>query len=149
MKYISKSEKETENIAAKIAKNLNSNDIIVLTGDLGAGKTKFVYGVLKYFGIEGQLSSPTFTLVNEYTLGNNGKNIDKIYHFDVYRLKDVNEFIDSIGTDYFDDNLCIIEWGEMLKDILPERTIYISIKKLDENSKGYNENSREIEVLEK
>lgn len=147
--YISKSEIDTENIAKNIARNLTKNDIIVLTGDLGAGKTKFVYGLAKYFGIENQISSPTFTIVNEYNLKedylssqNIQTDITTIYHFDVYRLQNANDFVDSVGLEYFDNGLCIIEWGEILKEILPQTTIYIHIERVDEN-----ENHRKISVL--
>ncbi len=147
-KYISKSEEETEAIAKAVAESLKETDIIVLTGDLGSGKTKFVYGLAKHFGIENQVSSPTFTIVNEYILKKDYQSskdiqhdIRNIYHFDVYRLKDYNDFIDSIGLEYFDNGLCIIEWGEILQDILPKNSIYINIERVVEN-----ENYREISI---
>lgn len=149
--YISNSETDTETLAKKIAKTLTTNDIVVLSGDLGAGKTKFVYGLAKYFGIEKQISSPTFTIVNEYTINKEylkskqiENNINTIYHFDVYRLSGSNDFIDSVGLEYFDNGLCIIEWGEMIKDILPLSTIYINISRIDEN-----ENHRRINITRK
>lgn len=86
-KFISKCEQDTINFAQKFAKKLNKKDIIVLSGELGSGKTKFVQGILKYFGLENEISSPTFTIVNEYNA-----NICPIYHFDVYRLSDSDEF---------------------------------------------------------
>ena len=147
--YISKSEDNTESIALRIAKSLKKSDIVVLTGNLGAGKTKFVYGLAKYFGIENQISSPTFTIVNEYTLKKEylssqdiQTDITTIYHFDVYRLQDANDFIDSVGLEYFDNGLCIIEWGEILKEILPQTAIYINIERIDED-----ENHRKISVF--
>lgn len=149
--YISKNEYDTELLAKELAKKLGKSDVVVLSGDLGAGKTKFVYGLSKYFGIDKQISSPTFTIVNEYTLIQDylltqdiSTDIQTIYHFDVYRLKDSTDFIDSVGLEYFDNGLCIIEWGEMIKDILPKKTIYINISRMDEN-----ENHRKISITQK
>ena len=141
--YISKSESETEKIAYDFAKTLNNNSIIVLDGDLGAGKTKFVYGMAKFFNISNLVCSPTFTIVNEYPVTSSDL-INCIYHFDVYRLEGSDDFIDSIGTEYFEKGLCIIEWGNIIKDILPPNTIYINIKHVDSN-----ENYRKITIYEK
>lgn len=129
MRYITNSEKETIEIAKTFASTLTSNDIVVLSGELGAGKTKFVYGIAEFFNIQNMISSPTFTIVNEYFLPNEINNIKYIYHFDVYRICDSIDFADSIGTDYFSNGLCILEWGENIKDILPNTTIYVNIKK--------------------
>lgn len=141
--YISKSEKETEIIAYEFAKTLDNNSVIVLDGDLGAGKTKFVYGLAKYFNIENLVCSPTFTIVNEYKVYKNDK-ISNIYHFDVYRLTGSDDFIDSIGTEYFEKGLCIIEWGKIIEDILPPHTIYIHIEHVLEK-----DNFRKITIYEK
>jgi len=141
--YISKSEKETENIAYEFAKTLNNKSVIVLDGDLGAGKTKFVYGLAKFFNIENLVCSPTFTIVNEYPVSDNN-NVSQINHFDVYRLTGSDDFIDSIGTEYFEKGLCIIEWGKIIEDILPPHTIYINIE-----SSLENDNHRKITIYEK
>lgn len=141
--YISKSESETEEIAYSLAKDLNDTDIIVLNGDLGAGKTKFVYGLAKFFKIEKLVCSPTFTIVNEYPVAVSD-NVSSIFHFDVYRLKDSSDFIDSVGTEYFEKGLCIIEWGEIIQDILPSKTIYINISHMPEK-----DNYRKITINEK
>lgn len=133
-KYITYSEKETENLAYEFAKKLNKNNILVLSGNLGTGKTRFMRGIAKYFGIENDVSSPTFTIVNEYTPKTNNENISKIFHFDVYRLSDSEDFENSVGTDYFNQGLCILEWGEIIKDILPHHAIYITISRSSENS---------------
>jgi len=102
--FISKSEKETKELARNIASKLTNGDIIVLEGDLGAGKTKFTEGFLSFWGLEKEISSPTFTIVNQYT----NKNIT-INHFDVYRLEDIDEFYAIGGTEYFDNGIYIIE----------------------------------------
>ena len=127
--YISKSEQDTIDFAKNYAQNLKTGDIIVLSGELGSGKTKFVQGILENFNLQDEISSPTFTIVNEY----NTKDFP-IYHFDVYRLKNSDEFLEGVGTDYFYNGACIIEWGdEVIEDILPKDTIHINITKSDTN----------------
>mgnify|MGYP002525728402 CR=1 FL=1 len=130
---ITSSEQETKNVARDIASKIDKNAVIVLSGELGAGKTKFTEGFLSYFGLENEISSPTFTIVNEY-------NGDKtIYHFDVYRLTDENDFYDIGGEEYIGNGICIIEWSNIIKEALPKDAIQISINKISENE-------REIEV---
>lgn len=141
MVYTSFSEKETLQIAKEFAANLTPQDIVVLSGELGAGKTRFMYGVAEFFNIQNLICSPTFTIVNEYALPCETNGIKNIYHFDVYRIKSEVDFIDSIGTDYFSNDLCILEWGENIKEILPPHTIYITITKDSEN-----ENKRIIQI---
>lgn len=119
----------------EIAGKLKKGDIIVLTGDLGSGKTKFVEGILKYFGKENEISSPTFTIVNEYNLDNLN-----IYHFDVYRLEDQDEFYAIGGEEYFDKGVCLIEWGEKIENILPK-----GYKKISFSRNLTDENRRELE----
>ena len=113
----------------KVYVKTNKNSVIILSGELGAGKTKFTEGFLSYFGLENEISSPTFTIVNEY------KN-DKvnIFHFDVYRLEDIEEFYAIGGEEYFTKGICIIEWGELIKDALPEHYTTITICKDNQNT---------------
>lgn len=127
-KLESYSEQETKNIAKNIASKISKTQVIVLNGELGAGKTKFTEGFLSYFGLENEISSPTFTIVNEYQ--NDKANI---YHFDVYRLSDIDEFYAIGGEEYFSKGICIIEWGEIIKEALPKHYIKIDIQKDDEN----------------
>jgi len=127
LKFISNNEDETKAIGFNLASKLNKKDIVILTGDLGSGKTKFTEGFLSYFGLEDEISSPTFTIVNEYS-----KNDVNIYHFDVYRLEDLDEFYAIGGTDYFDNGICLIEWGELIEPIL-SKYIKINISKDNEN----------------
>ena len=135
-KYISHSENDTMNFAKKLASKLKVGDVVVLSGELGAGKTKFTEGFLSYFGLEKEISSPTFTIVNEY------KNKDiNIYHFDVYRLEDVDEFYAIGGDEYFNSGISIIEWGELIKDALPKDYIEIVFHK-DDN----DENLRILDI---
>lgn len=126
--FISKSEQNTIDFAYNLASKLNTGDIIVLSGELGSGKTKFTQGILKYFGLENEISSPTFTIVNEYISSK-----QNIYHFDVYRLSDGDEFYAIGGEEYFEKGICIIEWGEIIKDILPNDYIQITFSKDDSN----------------
>mgnify|MGYP004550750367 CR=1 FL=1 len=135
-KFISKSEQDTINFAENFANQLHKKDIIVLSGDLGSGKTKFVQGVLKHFGLENEISSPTFTIVNEYNA-----NICPIYHFDVYRLADIDEFYAMGGEEYFENGICLIEWGEIIEDALPSNYIKITFSKNEEN-----EDYRELNI---
>lgn len=127
-KFISKSESETKNFAKKLASKLKVKDIVVLTGELGSGKTKFTEGFLSYFNLESEISSPTFTIVNEYK--NNNINI---YHFDVYRLEDSSEFYEIGGDEYFENGICLIEWGELIQDALPKNYIHIVFEKSTED----------------
>lgn len=138
--FISKSEADTLAFAKKLASKLNKSDIVVLTGELGSGKTKFTEGFLEFFGLEKEISSPTFTIVNEY----NAENGLNIYHFDVYRLSDTEEFYAIGGEEYFENGICIIEWGEIILDALPKDYIHITFEK---NSENENERLLKIETI--
>ena len=126
--YISKSEQDTIDFAKNYAQNLKAGDIIVLSGELGSGKTKFVQGILENFNLQNEISSPTFTIVNEY----NSDTVN-IYHFDVYRLEDSDEFFAIGGEEYFSKGICLIEWGELIEDILPKPYTKISFSKSDDD----------------
>ena len=124
-KYVSQNENDTINFACKLASYLQNGDIIILSGDLGSGKTKFTQGILKFFSLDSEISSPTFTIVNEYNAPNN----TNIYHFDVYRLADIDEFYALGGDEYFDNGICIIEWGELIESILPKNYLKITFER--------------------
>ena len=132
---LSNSTEETKRIAKKFAALLLKGDIVVLTGELGAGKTKFVEGFLEHYGLEDEISSPTFNIINEYT-----SDQINIYHFDVYRLEDSDEFYAIGGDEYFEKGICLIEWGEKFKEILPKEYIHVTINKdsSDENKRIIN-----------
>ena len=131
-----KNEYETKEFAKKLAAILKRGDIIVLTGELGAGKTKFTEGILSYFDLEQEISSPTFTIVNEY----HSSKMD-IYHFDLYRLTDIYEFENIGGEEYFNKGICIFEWGELIEDILPENYLKITFSRIEQD-----ENSRKLQI---
>ena len=126
--FTSHSSDETMNFASNLASELSIGDVVVLTGELGAGKTKFTEGFLKHFGLEQEISSPTFNIVNEYKKDN-----IKIYHFDVYRLEDVSEFYAIGGDEYFSSGICLIEWGELIEEALPDNCIRITFEKDEQN----------------
>ena len=132
--FTSHNSNETMDFASNLASKLHIGDVVVLTGELGAGKTKFTEGFLRYFGLAQEISSPTFNIVNEYK-----KDDIIIYHFDVYRLEDVNEFYAIGGEQYFSSGISIIEWGELIEEALPDNCIRISIEK-----DKYDENVRYI-----
>lgn len=131
--YISNSEKDTIRVAKKLAGLLRSPDIVVLSGDLGSGKTKFTEGFLSYFGLENEISSPTFTIVNEYYA-----NELNIYHFDVYRLSSPDEFYAIGGEQYFENGICLIEWGEQIEEVLPKEYLHITF------NRDFKEDSKRI-----
>ena len=136
MKFISNSENDTKNIAETIAEKLKPNDFIALFGGMGMGKTTFTRHLAKALGYTGEVSSPTFAIINEY----NGGRLP-IYHFDMYRIE---TFDDLYSTNYFEycemGGICICEWSENIENVLPDDYIKITI------SKGENENSRIFEV---
>lgn len=127
MEKISLCALDTENIAFEYAKTLNKGDVVILQGDLGAGKTAFTKGVCKFFGLDG-VTSPTYAYLNVYG--------DFIYHYDCYRLS-CGEDAEGLGlTDYFGgNNICIIEWAENIVDVLPDNIKKVIIEKIDDNTR--------------
>lgn len=128
MLYKSNSPADTEKIAEEFAKGLKMGDIICLNGDLGVGKTAFVQGLAKALGITEYVSSPTFTIVNTY----HGDLV--LNHFDVYRITDSEEMFEIGFDEYvYGEGISVIEWPELIADILPEERYDITItKNLDE-----------------
>ena len=133
MEFISHSEKDTEKFAKKFASSLKGDEIILLEGDLGAGKTTFTKSLAKALGIKEHITSPTFTLVNEYHSGK-----FTLFHFDMYRLEDESEAIELGLDEYFNAKaISIIEWPMRIKNLLPAKHILINIEKIDENSRRF------------
>ena len=127
MEFISNSEEQTKKIAFEFAKSLVSGDVVVLAGDLGAGKTAFVKGVAEFFKLDG-VTSPTYAYLNVYG--------DFLYHYDCYRLSCGEDAVMLGLTDYFNgDNICVIEWAENISDVLPDNVKKVRIQKIDENSR--------------
>ena len=124
LKKITNSEEECELLGCSISSKLKSGDIISLEGDLGSGKTTFVKGILKGLNYKYDVTSPTFTLINEYDADL------KVIHIDFYRENDTKRWEEIGINEYlYSDNLVIIEWGNMINDILPNNVIpiYLSI----------------------
>ena len=144
----STSPEDTLKIGKNLATLLKQGDIVILTGELGSGKTKFVEGFLQNYNLQDEISSPTFNIINEYI-----SNQNNIYHFDVYRLSDSDEFYAIGGEEYFEKGICLIEWGEMILDVLPKDYIHLKILKStdDMNLRTFefevNENSKYVEIL--
>ena len=115
---------ETEEFGKKLGNLLQSGDLLSLTGDLGAGKTTLTKSIGIGLGVEDYITSPTFTLINEY------EGRVKVYHFDVYRLEDEEDLLDLGYEDYFYSNgVTIVEWGDKVENILPSDRINLEIEK--------------------
>jgi tRNA threonylcarbamoyladenosine biosynthesis protein TsaE len=129
MNFVVNNVKETEKIGFEIGKLANSGDIICLVGNLGTGKTHLTKGIAKGLEVDEYITSPTFTIVNEYS----GRL--KLYHFDVYRVNDPDE-IAAIGFDeyIFDDGVSVIEWANYINELIPEEALWINIEKNSENN---------------
>lgn len=124
--FISTSREETEQFAQKFAKTLRAGDVVLLNGDMGAGKTVFAKGVAKGLGIEEEVTSPTYAYMNDYD--------GRLFHYDCYRIESVAQ-AESLGlADYFDmGGICLIEWAQNIAPLLPKYVKKVAIKKLDEN----------------
>ncbi|EKE25134.1 MAG: Nucleotide-binding protein [uncultured bacterium] len=130
--YITKSSLQTKKLGQEIAKGFKGGEIICLSGDLGAGKTTFTQGLLKGLTIKGPYTSPTFAILKEYKLKSNNISIENIYHIDAYRIsaRDLLElgFKDFAGKK---NSITILEWPENVKSILPNNSIWMSFKWLN------------------
>lgn len=133
MEFKVNSIEETTKLGYELGKLLNSGDIVCLTGDLGTGKTHITKGIANGLNINDTITSPTFTIVNEYDSGRL-----KLNHFDVYRVSDPDE-IYAIGFDdyIFSDAVSIIEWANYIEDILPEEYLHIHISKDLSNGENF------------
>lgn len=133
--------KETFELGVQIGREANAGDVYTLVGDLGVGKTVFTQGLAKGLEIEEPISSPTFTIVQVYEEGRL-----PFYHFDVYRIGDVEE-MDEIGyEDYiYGQGVCLIEWSNLIEEILPEKRREITIEK--DLEKGFD--YRKITIAER
>ena len=108
-----------------------------LTGEIGAGKTTFVKAICTYFGVQEQVASPTFSLINQYAYNDSKNSVEKlIHHIDLYRLKTYQEAIDIGIEDYlYDASYCFIEWPGIIQGLLPEGTVKINFEILDNSSR--------------
>ncbi len=130
MTIYTKSEAETEQAGAELARTLPDGAVVALYGDLGAGKTAFVRGMARGMGISARVSSPTFTIVNEY-LG-----ARELYHFDMYRLASSDELFDIGWEDYLRrGGVCAVEWSENVADAFEGDEITVRIEKLGDEER--------------
>ncbi len=126
MTKVSSTPEETMTIGKEIAKMQKPGSVVCLTGDLGAGKTIFAKGFAKGLCIEELITSPTFTLVNEYHSGRL-----PFYHFDVYRIERPEQMEDAGLDEYFyGEGVCLIEWAENIRDIIPKDATWIKIQRV-------------------
>lgn len=134
LEIITKNSDETTAVAKKYAACISAPKIISLKGDLGAGKTTFSKGFAEGLGIEELVTSPTFTLLNEYTYKNGN-----LYHFDMYRLESVEEAFELGFEEYFNtqtlNGIVLVEWAENVKGLLPKNITEITFEKTDDNTR--------------
>lgn len=123
MKYVTNSEEETEDLGVRLAGRLEPGAVVAFTGDLGAGKTAFTRGLARGLGIGERVTSPTFTIVNEYEGGRL-----PLFHFDMYRLSSSDELFDVGWEDYLSrGGVCAVEWSENVSDAMEEDAISVEI----------------------
>lgn len=135
MVYSSKSEKETEHIGESFAQSLRPGAVVAMRGGLGMGKTAFIRGMARGLGSADRVTSPTFTIVNEYS----GKL--PLFHFDIYRLSDADELYDIGWEDYVSrGGVCVAEWSEIAPEIFSQGCITVTIER------GGGENDRDITI---
>ncbi len=129
-KFETKDEEGTLRVASAFAKTLRQGSIIALTGELGAGKTVFARGIALTLGVKEKVTSPTFTLINEY----HGDFV--IYHMDFYRLESLKEILD-IGVDdyFFNEGICLVEWAEKMGNLFPAEATWIMLRHLINNNR--------------
>ena len=126
--YLSESPAQTEEIAAAFSKKLKGGEVIAFRGGLGMGKTCFTRGMAKGLGFSGDVTSPTFALINEYLGGRL-----PLYHYDMYRISNWDELYSCGFFEYLDQNgIIVAEWSENIENALPENTIYVEFENLGE-----------------
>ena len=131
MEYLSHSAEETEAIGEALGRQLRGGSVVAYRGGLGMGKTAFTRGLARGLGCRGRVTSPTFTIVNEY----NGAT--PLFHFDMYRLEDEDALFDIGWDDYLErGGVCAVEWSENVENALPADTVYVTIRR-DENHEDW------------
>jgi len=128
MEITTENAEQTIKVAEEYAKTLNKGDVVLLKGEMGAGKTVFAKGIAKGLGIKDEITSPTYAYMNDY--------YGKLYHYDCYRLAS-GEDAEALGLcDYFyGDGVCVIEWAENIADVLPKNVKTVKIEKISENGR--------------
>lgn len=142
MTYRTQSAAETEALGEKLAQRLQGGEVIAFTGDLGAGKTAFTRGLARGLGITDRVTSPTFTIVNEYEGGRL-----PLFHFDMYRLSSSDELYDIGWEDYLArGGVCAVEWSEIVEDALESDAIRVDIKNDGDDCRSITITGVELEV---
>ncbi|MDH8702713.1 tRNA threonylcarbamoyladenosine biosynthesis protein TsaE [Dysgonomonadaceae bacterium PH5-43] len=119
--------------AKEFIDSINGNTIFAFDGKMGAGKTTFIKAICEELGVEDVINSPTFAIVNEYTSSKTGA---LIYHFDFYRINDLQEAYNIGVEDYFDSGaFCFMEWSENVEPLLPEATVFVRIREQEDGSR--------------
>jgi tRNA threonylcarbamoyladenosine biosynthesis protein TsaE len=132
--FISHSPAQTRRIGARLGALVGPGDVLCLVGDLGTGKTCLIQGLGRGLGIKGPITSPTFTLINEYR---HARDALTFYHVDLYRVSDVREALDFGLDDYlYSDGVCAIEWAERVESALPNERLWIKLSHLDVSKRG-------------
>ena len=135
MQFLSHSTQETEAIGEELAQKLRGGDVLAFTGSLGMGKTAFTRGLARGLGCRGRVTSPTFTIVNEY------EGRTPLFHFDMYRLSSADELFDIGWEDYLTrGGVCAVEWSERVDDAMPADTLWVDI------ARGTDESDRIITI---
>ena len=128
MEYISRSERDTEALGERLAAVLSPGAVVAYRGGLGMGKTAFTRGLARGLGYSGRVTSPTFTIVNEYEGGRL-----PLFHFDMYRLEDADALFDIGWEDYLDrGGVCAVEWSEQVTEALPPDTVWVTLERSPE-----------------
>ena len=142
MVYESNTPQETFELGKRLAEAAKPGQVYCLDGDLGVGKTVFTQGFARGLGITGPVNSPTFTIVQQYEEGRL-----PLYHFDVYRIGDISE-MDEIGYEdcFYGSGVSLIEWSELIEELLPERAVYVTIEK--DLERGFDYRRIRVEGLE-
>ena len=127
-KFISNSREETYAFSMEYAKTLKAGDVLLLDGDMGAGKTVFAKGIAKGLGIEEEVTSPTYAYMNDYE--------GRLFHYDCYRIESVEQ-AESLGlADYFEmGGVCLVEWAQNIAPLLPKKVKRVCIRKVSENER--------------
>ncbi len=143
IEYILQNEMKSTAWARNFATTLKSGNIVTFTGDLGSGKTFLCREIIRYFcGAQTNVSSPTFNLLQTYQNINHNNDSFTIYHFDLYRLKHSDEVFDLGIEEAWYNNICLIEWPEIIESILPKEAIKIHLQILEENKRALSIESK-------
>lgn len=119
------------NAAREFVAHIGTNRVFAFYGRMGAGKTTFIKAICEVLGVQDDVSSPTFAIVNEYA-----SDMGPVYHFDFYRIKNTSEAVDLGFEDYaYSGNICLMEWPELIEDILPEETVSVHIEEMENGSR--------------